>query len=81
MITAFDASPNSRRQEPLADSSFSRRSALLMTGAVHGAALAAAAVACHGFPLLFLSHHMDDDRGDNADQHRADDDRPDICSY
>ena len=44
---------------------------LLMTGAVHGAALAIAAAAHNRLAFLFLFDHADDDSGDNADQHRA----------
>ena len=49
-----------------------------MTGAVHGAALAIAAAAHNRLAFLFLFDHADDDSGDNADQHSADDDRPEV---
>jgi hypothetical protein len=45
---------------------------------VHSAVLAVAAVANHGLALLLFSNHTDDDRGDNADQHGADYNCPDI---
>jgi hypothetical protein len=51
---------------------------LLMAGAGHGAALTAAAITDDGLALPFLSDHADDNRRDDRDQHRADDDRPDI---
>lgn len=50
-----------------------------MTGAVHGAALAVAAVARHGFSGALLFHHANDDRGDNANQHCANYYRPKIA--
>ena len=50
-----------------------------MTGAVHGAALAIAAAAHNRLAFLFLFDHADDDSGDNADQHSADYDCPDIA--
>ena len=46
---------------------------------MHSAVLAVAAVANHGLALLLFSNHTDDDRGDNADQHSADYDCPDIA--
>ena len=46
---------------------------------MHRAVLAVAAVANDRFALLLLSDHTDDDRGNNADQHGADYDCPDIA--
>ena len=45
---------------------------------MHCAALAVAAVAHHGFTLLFLSYHTDDNGGYNADKRRAYYDSPNI---
>ena len=49
-----------------------------MTGAVHRAALAAAAAAYCGLALPFLSDHSDNDRCNYADKRGTDDYRPDI---
>ena len=50
-----------------------------MAGALHCAALAVAAVANDRFALLLFSNHTNDDRCNNADQHGADYDCPDIA--
>ena len=46
---------------------------------MHCAVFAVSAVANHGLALLFLPNHIDDYRRDNADQHSADYNCPDIA--
>ena len=48
---------------------------------MHGAVFAVAAIAYNGFTAAFFSYHIDDDRGDDAEQYSTDHYCPDVFGY